>query len=132
MGYHFLQGLFSTFYTHCSGKVDFHFLFRINCINSSLAEALDANKPFMEEVTITLFCLPTPRIRIHMWVASITQAAARGFKISIKAVVTWSPILSWIWARLAYISTKRANLLMPITFSPGMYATWATPKKGSK
>ena len=94
--------------------------------------AMEGSRGDLREVIIEEFCFSTPRIIMHMCLASITTATPSAPVTCITASAIWRLRFSWICRRRAYMSTIRATFDRPSTLPLGMYATCALPMNGSR
>ena len=89
-------------------------------MNSARVSAFSRKAPSMAEVTALEFCFSTPRISMHMCIASITTATPRGCSTSLSVCAIWVVSRSCTCSRRANISTSRGSFESPTILRDGM------------
>ena len=103
-----------------SSKLTYNKGERSKARNSERVFSFERKTPSIELVTARVFCFSTPRIIMHKWCASMTQAAPNGFKCSLIASAICVVSRSCTCRRRAKQSTRRGILLKPTILLSGI------------
>ena len=99
----------------------------ISVMNSWRVGGCERNTPVNDEVVVAEPCFSTPRICIHIWLASITTATPIGLRASWMQSRICTVRRYCTCRRRAKLSTTRAIFERPVMYPLGMYATCALP-----